>query len=158
MKLKKRRKDIIGKLPEPKKGGKQALGRSMRDFPVGSVGKLSAVPLMLPRRRKTQWDYLLEEMKWMSEDFRQERVWKEVVRRGVGRNLVEERRRGIEEKEVSWREEGRREQEITVQQASARDYSTSNLNPALYFNLRTLSLSTSSWLRRRDVAELSGAW
>lgn len=30
----------------------------------------------LPPRRKTQWDYLLEEMRWMATDFKQERGWK----------------------------------------------------------------------------------
>lgn len=30
----------------------------------------------LPRRRKTQWDYVLEEMCWLSSDFLEERKWK----------------------------------------------------------------------------------
>ncbi|KAI8849136.1 HSA-domain-containing protein [Chytridium lagenaria] len=29
-----------------------------------------------PKRKKTHWDYLLEEMKWMRQDFKQERKWK----------------------------------------------------------------------------------
>ena len=33
-------------------------------------------PSKLPRRRKTQWDYVLEEMRWLSSDFVEERKWK----------------------------------------------------------------------------------
>lgn len=33
-------------------------------------------PTALPRRRKTQWDYVLEEMRWLATDFREERKWK----------------------------------------------------------------------------------
>lgn len=33
-------------------------------------------PSMLPRRRKAQWDYVLEEMRWLSSDFVEERKWK----------------------------------------------------------------------------------
>jgi len=29
-----------------------------------------------PQRNKTHWDYLLEEMEWLSKDFREERAWK----------------------------------------------------------------------------------
>ncbi len=31
---------------------------------------------MLPRRRKTQWDYVLEEMRWLATDFIEENKWK----------------------------------------------------------------------------------
>lgn len=34
-------------------------------------------PTQLPRRRKTHWDYVLEEMQWLATDFREERKWKE---------------------------------------------------------------------------------
>lgn len=30
----------------------------------------------MPPRNKTHWDYLLEEMRWMAIDFRQERTFK----------------------------------------------------------------------------------
>lgn len=30
----------------------------------------------MPPRNKTHWDYLLEEMRWMAMDFRQERTFK----------------------------------------------------------------------------------
>ncbi|KAI8809759.1 hypothetical protein BJ742DRAFT_770897 [Cladochytrium replicatum] len=32
-----------------------------------------------PERRKAHWDYLMDEMKWMQEDFIQERKWKKAV-------------------------------------------------------------------------------
>ena len=33
-------------------------------------------PQRLPRRRKTHWDFVLDEMKWMATDFHEERKWK----------------------------------------------------------------------------------
>ncbi|KAL7272133.1 hypothetical protein RUND412_005075 [Rhizina undulata] len=36
---------------------------------------------MEPRRRKCHWDYLLEEMKWLKVDFKEERKWKIAVAR-----------------------------------------------------------------------------
>lgn len=38
-----------------------------------------------PVRPKVQWDYLCEEMQWLSADFAQERRWK----RGVARKVTE---------------------------------------------------------------------
>ncbi|GMS89537.1 hypothetical protein PENTCL1PPCAC_11712, partial [Pristionchus entomophagus] len=44
----------------------------------------SRLPLCVePPRNKTHWDYVLEEVKWMANDFRQERIWK----RGAARKL-----------------------------------------------------------------------
>ena len=34
-----------------------------------------------PQRNKTHWDYLLEEMAWLSKDFREERTWKQALAR-----------------------------------------------------------------------------
>ena len=34
------------------------------------------LPHKFPQRRKTQWDYLLEEMRWLATDFIEERKWK----------------------------------------------------------------------------------
>lgn len=36
-------------------------------------------PLLLPSRRKAQWDYLLDEVKWMATDFHEERKWKKAM-------------------------------------------------------------------------------
>lgn len=41
-----------------------------------------------PPRSKTHWDYLLEEMNWLSIDFEQERKWKKVKARKVRFSLV----------------------------------------------------------------------
>lgn len=44
----------------------------------------SRLPLCVePPRNKTHWDYVLEEVKWMANDFRQERIWKRVSARKV---------------------------------------------------------------------------
>ena len=32
--------------------------------------------LQEPQRNKTHWDYVLQEMEWLSKDFREERQWK----------------------------------------------------------------------------------
>lgn len=37
---------------------------------------LSVLPSKFPQRRKTQWDHLLEEMRWLATDFVEERKWK----------------------------------------------------------------------------------
>ena len=34
-----------------------------------------------PQRNKTHWDYLLEEMEWLSKDFKQEAAWKAALAR-----------------------------------------------------------------------------
>lgn len=46
-----------------------------------SLKRLSKVPE--PARPKVHWDYLCEEMQWLSADFAQERRWK----RGVARKV-----------------------------------------------------------------------
>ena len=38
--------------------------------------EVSVLPNKFPQRRKTQWDYLLEEMRWLATDFVEERKWK----------------------------------------------------------------------------------
>lgn len=44
----------------------------------------SRLPMIeMPSRNKTQWDYLLEEMRWMAADFRQERTFKRHAARKV---------------------------------------------------------------------------
>jgi chromatin modification-related protein VID21 len=40
-------------------------------------------PQVHPPRPKVLWDYLLEEMEWLAEDFKQERVWKKEAARNV---------------------------------------------------------------------------
>lgn len=50
-----------------------------------SLKRLSKVPE--PARPKVHWDYLCEEMQWLSADFAQERRWKRGVARKVGYHL-----------------------------------------------------------------------
>lgn len=38
-------------------------------------------PLRLPQRRKSHWDYVLDEMRWMATDFVEERKWKQSTAR-----------------------------------------------------------------------------
>lgn len=48
-------------------------------------------PTKLPRRRKTHWDYLLEEMRWLATDFVEERKWKTASARTLGSAVVSNR-------------------------------------------------------------------
>lgn len=45
-------------------------------------------PPQLPRRRKTHWDTVLEEMRWMATDFIEERKWKHSTARMLGIQAV----------------------------------------------------------------------
>jgi HSA len=45
-------------------------------------------PPQLPRRRKTHWDTVLEEMRWMATDFIEERKWKHSTARMLGFQAV----------------------------------------------------------------------
>jgi hypothetical protein len=38
-------------------------------------------PLVLPKRRKSHWDYVMEEMRWLATDFVEERKWKQSTAR-----------------------------------------------------------------------------
>ncbi|XP_060180317.1 chromatin modification-related protein EAF1 B-like isoform X1 [Lycium barbarum] len=40
------------------------------------IAQLSAVSFPVENRRKSHWDYVLEEMVWLANDFAQERLWK----------------------------------------------------------------------------------
>lgn len=40
------------------------------------ISELSMTTLPMENRRKTQWDFVLEEMSWLANDFAQERIWK----------------------------------------------------------------------------------
>ena len=45
-------------------------------------------PPHLPRRRKTNWDYLLQEMRWLATDFMEERKWKVATSRAMAHYVV----------------------------------------------------------------------
>ncbi|KAF8358901.1 ssl-1 [Pristionchus pacificus] len=53
----------------------------------------SRLPLCVePPRNKTHWDYVLEEVKWMANDFRQERIWKRVSARKLSTTIARQAR------------------------------------------------------------------
>ena len=78
----------------------------------------------LPRRRRTHWDNLLEEMKWMATDFLEERKWKISAARTLGSALqatpgVKVVKHRIEEKPV----------EMVVDEPSSEQETTSETKP-----------------------------
>ncbi|WVZ99822.1 hypothetical protein U9M48_045066 [Paspalum notatum var. saurae] len=46
---------------------------------IKRAGKRSPCNIALEKRRKSHWDFVLEEMVWMANDFMQERLWKSVA-------------------------------------------------------------------------------
>lgn len=79
-------------------------GRSLKrlhydDNPYSSANKIAwqrfmkadEPPCMLPERRKTQWDYVLEEMRWLSTDFIEEKKWKMSTAKVVATNVLKHR-------------------------------------------------------------------
>ena len=56
---------------------------SLREWRKGPRSSLT-----LPARRKTHWDTLLHEMKWMATDFQQERRWKRSMSRTLGQAFL----------------------------------------------------------------------
>ncbi|XP_041094670.1 helicase SRCAP [Polyodon spathula] len=67
-----------------------------------------------PSRPKVQWDYLCEEMQWLSADFAQERRWK----RGVARKVVRMVMRHHEELRQK-EERGKREEQAKLRRIAA---------------------------------------
>jgi hypothetical protein len=53
--------------------------------------KADEPPCMLPERRKTQWDYVLEEMRWLSTDFIEEKKWKLSTAKVVATSVLKHR-------------------------------------------------------------------
>ncbi|XP_020399005.1 chromatin modification-related protein EAF1 B isoform X3 [Zea mays] len=46
---------------------------------IKKAGQRSPCNIALEKRRKSHWDFVLEEMTWMANDFMQERLWKSVA-------------------------------------------------------------------------------
>lgn len=61
-----------------------------------------------PERNKTHWDFLLQEMQWLANDFKEERKWKLASAKKMGKAVV----KVIEDKQ---RKEGRSEKDELVQ-------------------------------------------
>uniref|UniRef100_A0A670JGS7 Snf2 related CREBBP activator protein n=1 Tax=Podarcis muralis TaxID=64176 RepID=A0A670JGS7_PODMU len=68
-----------------------------------SMKRLSKVPE--PVRPKVHWDYLCEEMQWLSADFAQERRWKRGVARKVVRMVIRHHEEQKQKEERAKREE-----------------------------------------------------
>ncbi|XP_070583937.1 helicase SRCAP isoform X1 [Erythrolamprus reginae] len=68
-----------------------------------SMKRLSKVPE--PVRPKVHWDYLCEEMQWLSADFTQERRWKRGVARKVVRMVIRHHEEQKQKEERAKREE-----------------------------------------------------
>ncbi|XP_039186431.1 helicase SRCAP isoform X1 [Crotalus tigris] len=68
-----------------------------------SLKRLSKVPE--PIRPKVHWDYLCEEMQWLSADFAQERRWKRGVARKVVRMVIRHHEEQKQKEERAKREE-----------------------------------------------------
>nr|XP_056718982.1 helicase SRCAP [Euleptes europaea] len=68
-----------------------------------SLKRLSKVPE--PARPKVHWDYLCEEMQWLSADFAQERRWKRGVARKVVRMVIRHHEEQKQKEERAKREE-----------------------------------------------------
>ncbi|KAJ7314111.1 hypothetical protein JRQ81_006047 [Phrynocephalus forsythii] len=68
-----------------------------------SLKRLSKVPE--PVRPKVHWDYLCEEMQWLSADFAQERRWKRGVARKVVRMVIRHHEEQKQKEERAKREE-----------------------------------------------------
>jgi hypothetical protein len=47
--------------------------------------------VQLPRRRRTHWDTVLEEMAWLANDFNEERKWKIAAASRMGKSLLDRR-------------------------------------------------------------------
>ncbi|KAJ3691886.1 hypothetical protein LUZ61_000021 [Rhynchospora tenuis] len=69
------------------------------------AGEMPSSRLALEKRRKSQWDFVLEEMAWMANDFIQERSWKIVAASQVCRWIVNEGLEKFEEVNLHKRQE-----------------------------------------------------
>lgn len=80
---------------EETKGSQKTFASRMPDEPLASPSTALKhgvnSPSKLPRRRKTHWDYLLEEMRWLATDFVEERKWKAASARTLSSAVVSNR-------------------------------------------------------------------
>merc|ERR1711994_1237101 len=61
---------------------KASISQSVKKFRAKSGRNMKRGPE--PPRNKVHWDYLLDEMKWMANDFKKEHKWKKTLARKVG--------------------------------------------------------------------------
>ena len=85
--LRTRKKELLVRLEQLQKEGRDAGAAAKESISPQSMeasidwGTNSSC--FLPERRKTQWDYVLEEMRWLSTDFVEERKWKVAGARAI---------------------------------------------------------------------------
>jgi E1A-binding protein p400 len=58
-----------------------------------------------PVRKKTHWDYLLEEMVWLSSDFAQERRWKKTAARKLATSVAKQHAQRLQKEQRAERDE-----------------------------------------------------
>ncbi|XVF21383.1 hypothetical protein REPUB_Repub12eG0085800 [Reevesia pubescens] len=67
------------------------------------IAELSIGTLPLENRRKSHWDFVLEEMAWLANDFAQERLWKMTAAAQVCRRVAFTSRLKFEEQNQYWK-------------------------------------------------------
>ncbi|XP_009621987.1 chromatin modification-related protein EAF1 B-like isoform X1 [Nicotiana tomentosiformis] len=66
------------------------------------IAELSAVTFPVENRRKSHWDYVLEEMVWLANDFAQERLWKMTAAAQMCHRVAFTARSRFQEQNSSW--------------------------------------------------------
>ncbi|XVF32192.1 hypothetical protein REPUB_Repub17cG0060900 [Reevesia pubescens] len=67
------------------------------------IAELSVGTLPLENRRKSHWDFVLEEMAWLANDFAQERLWKMTAAAQICRRVAFTSRLKFEEQNQYWK-------------------------------------------------------
>lgn len=68
------------------------------------IAELSVGALPLENRRKSHWDFVLEEMTWLANDFAQERLWKITAAAQLGHHVASKSQSRIEEQSLRWKQ------------------------------------------------------
>ncbi|KAF3435970.1 hypothetical protein FNV43_RR23062 [Rhamnella rubrinervis] len=67
------------------------------------ISELSVRSLPLDNQRKSHWDFVLEEMAWLANDFAQERLWKKTAAAQICRGAAFSSRLRFEEQHQHWK-------------------------------------------------------
>ncbi|XP_065874021.1 chromatin modification-related protein EAF1 B-like isoform X2 [Euphorbia lathyris] len=67
------------------------------------IAELSVGVVPLQSRRKSQWDFVLEEMEWLANDFAQERLWKMTTAAQICHRVAFTSRLRVEEQNQCWK-------------------------------------------------------
>ncbi|XAR58725.1 Nucleoplasmin ATPase [Bertholletia excelsa] len=66
------------------------------------IAELSVSTLPMEHRRKSHWDFVLEEMAWLANDFAQERLWKIAAAGQICHRVASTSRLRFEEQNICW--------------------------------------------------------